>query len=464
MLFNSVEFGLFFVAIVAVYYGIVPRGWLRARKGVLLAASYAFYASWNPVFVLLLAFSTLLDFSLGLGMARAGTHALRRGLMSVSLVGNLGLLAVFKYGGFLAESVGPLFASEPPEGVLWLVHITVPLGISFYTFQTLSYSIDVYRRERAPERNLLDFALYVSFFPQLLAGPIVRASQLLPQLATLRTPRPADVEQGLARMGFGLFKKVVLADTLAAYVDTVFAAPGDALGGNVLLAVYAYAFQIYFDFSGYCDIAIGLGLLFGIQLPENFRRPYRAASIREFWQRWHMTLSSWLRDYLYIPLGGNRRGATRTAINLMVTMLLGGLWHGAAWHFVVWGGYHGMLLLTYRAWFARRRPTTPLLVRRVVTFHLVCVGWLLFRLPGMGEVTRAFGSMFGGGFDASVDAQRTLLLVAVVGASTLSTMPVTIVERFPRWPAWIQGATYAVLACVLFLTSAASQRFIYFQF
>ncbi len=464
MLFNSVEFGLFFAGVVAIYYGLVPRGWLRTRKGVLLLASYAFYVSWNPIFVLLLLASTLLDFCLGLAMGRAARSAVRRVLVTVSLMGNLGLLAVFKYGGFLTETVGALLAAEPPEGALWLLHLTVPLGISFYTFQTLSYSIDVYRGERAPERNLLDFALYVSFFPQLLAGPIVRAGELLPQLATLRPPRAEDVERGLARIGAGLFKKVVLADTLAAYVDPVFAAPGDAPGGNVLLAAYAYAFQIYFDFSGYCDIAIGLGVLFGIRLPENFRRPYRAASIREFWQRWHITLSSWLRDYLYIPLGGNRRGATRTAANLMVTMLLGGLWHGAAWHFVVWGGYHGLLLLAHRAWCAGRVAVTPLLPRRMVTFHLVVLGWLLFRLPALEEVGRALGSVASGGFDPSVEALRTLVIVAAACASTLSMAPVALSESFLRWPPWLQGATYAVLAYVLFLTAATSQRFIYFQF
>ncbi len=389
MLFNSVEFAVFLVAVATVHFVLLARASATARKAFLLIASYAFYASYNPPCTLLLAFSTLVDWFVARAMVSARTVPSRRALLLVSLVVNLGMLAVFKYGDFVIENVA-LVLGTSGQGAPAGLGIFLPVGISFYTFQTLSYTIDVYRGDLRPARNLLDFALYVSFFPQLVAGPIVRAADFLPQLATMRDPGAERLEYGLLRIASGLVKKIVLADTLGAWADVVFGESGSTGGLETLVGVYAYAYQIYFDFSGYSDIAIGLGALFGLRIPENFDRPYLADSPRDFWRRWHISLSTWLRDYLYIPLGGNRAGRGGVARNLMITMLLGGLWHGAAWTYVAWGGYHGLLLVVQRGWEAVRRehwPAMPRLARQVATFHLVVLGWILFRAPSLGAAT-----------------------------------------------------------------------------
>ena len=349
MLFNSIEFIVFLAVVLLGHFALIPRRLPRLRKGFLLVVSYGFYMAWNPPFGLLLLFSTVLDFSVAQWMERAATPGRRKALLGLSLIGNLGVLGFFKYRDFVLETLYALFGAalwpvQPPA-----LDLVLPIGISFYTFQTLSYAIDVYRGSQRAARSFLDFALYISFFPQLVAGPIVRSSVFLPQLR--RAPRVAtyDVEAALVRIGSGLVKKVVFADVLGGYVDPVFSSPDTYGGLNLLLAVYAYAFQIYFDFSGYSDIAIGLARLFGYRIPENFDRPYLAASPREFWRRWHISLSTWLRDYLYVSLGGNRVPAVRVQLNLMITMLLGGLWHGANWNFVLWGGFHGFLLSLQRA-------------------------------------------------------------------------------------------------------------------
>ncbi len=467
MLFNSSEFGVFLAAVLAIYYLLIPERRVRARRLFLVFASYFFYMSWSPLFGLLLLASTLLDYSVGLRLARAAVPWRRRALVALSLTGNLGLLGFFKYGTFLAENfrfVAVAFGASPSPHVF---DIAVPIGISFYTFQSLSYSLDVYRRVQAPTKSLLDFALYVSFFPQLVAGPIVRSRVFLPQLAAQAKSSGPDVEYGLMRIGTGLIKKVVFADVLAGYVDPVFANPEGYTGLNLLLAVYAYAYQIYFDFSGYSDIAIGLGRLFGFRIPENFDRPYLAADPREFWRRWHISLSTWLRDYLYISLGGNRRSRGRTAVNLGVTMLLGGLWHGAAWNFLIWGAYHGVWLLIHRALAAARepeRPRLPLAVRRIATFHGVCLGWVVFRAESLPDVIAVLRGLGAWGYVATTEGGRALLILLVaVGLHTL-TSRVGWRERFTRAPAWIQGVSYAAIGVLVFLFSPLTQRFIYFQF
>ncbi|HKX46709.1 MAG TPA: MBOAT family O-acyltransferase, partial [Planctomycetota bacterium] len=380
MNFDSPEFLVFLPAVVLAYALLAGR--LRSRHALLLAASYLFYMSWSWRYAGLIAFSTLLDYAIALRLGREERTRSRHLLLLASLVVNLGLLGLFKYFNFFADSADGLVHWLGLDWELPHHQLLLPVGISFYTFQTLSYTIDVYWRRLEPERDLVRFALFVSFFPQLVAGPIVRAADFLPQLRADRDATAERVRWGLARIFRGLAKKVLVADLLASLaVDRVFAEP-EAFGSlGLALALYAYAFQIYADFSGYSDIAIGAAALLGFRIPENFDRPYRARNVREFWTRWHISLSTWLRDYLYIPLGGNRGDKLRTARNLLLTMGLGGLWHGAAWNFVLWGVYHGVLLVLARGIARGGAPASAARVwfERAVCFHLVLFGWLLFR-------------------------------------------------------------------------------------
>jgi D-alanyl-lipoteichoic acid acyltransferase DltB (MBOAT superfamily) len=472
VLFNSPEFAVFLAFVLLVWSALRAldarsrRGTRTATRAWLLVASYAFYMSWNPLFVLLIVFSTLLDFALALRLEASQREGERRLLVLASCLGNLGVLGFFKYGSFAWGSASALLGFDyRPGDVAWL-DVALPVGISFYTFQTLSYTIDVYRRQQPATRNLLDFAVYVSFFPQLVAGPIVRARQLLPQIETPRSPRAAEVEAGIARIVTGLVKKVVFADGLGAWVDLVHADPASADGITAALAIYAYAFQIYFDFSGYTDMAIGTAKLFGISLPENFDRPFRAASLQEFWRRWHITLSTWLRDYLYIPLGGNRTG--HTAVNLFVTMLLGGLWHGAAWTFVLWGALHGALLGVERALRARGvGAALPDWTKRVITFHLVAVAFTLFRATSVGaffDVMAALGRPGTWALPSDPTALHAFGLLAIAAALHLLSPATFVRERLVRLPAWSQGVVYAAALVLVFLSAPATARFIYFQF
>ena len=465
MLFNSIEF-VVFLSLVLLVYGSTPRHLWRVRKGILVAASYAFYMSWRPAYGALLGVATLLGFVLPRLMEGARTLGQRRALLAGAVIANLALLGFFKYGAFLmrnvAELLRPLLGSvQVPD-----VGVALPVGISFYTFESLAYAIDVYRGMPAC-RSLLDFTLFLSFFPHLVAGPIVRPGPFLAQLKRPPTVSEAQIEEALGRIATGLAKKILLADSLGGYVDVVFGAPALSGGGDLLLAVYAYAFQIYFDFSGYTDIAIGVAALFGLRLPENFDRPYLAASPREFWRRWHISLSTWLRDYLYVPLGGSRGSAARTYVNLFLTMLLGGLWHGASWTFVVWGGYHGVLLAADRFVIGDRdlgASRAALAWRRVLTFHLVCGGWILFRAPTLTDaatIVRGFASL---AFAPSWLAIQTLVIVAFAVLLHHGQPAPRWRAGFARLSPGLQGASYAVLAAVLFLCSPASQRFIYFQF
>jgi alginate O-acetyltransferase complex protein AlgI len=465
MLFNSTDFLLFYLAVLAVYWGLAVTGAWRLRKVVLLVASYLFYASWSPPFVLLLLATTLVDFSVALRLRAAASARRRRQWILLSLTANLGVLAYFKYGRFLFENVWWAFGDT--SSMPAFLQITLPLGISFYTFQSVSYTIDVYRGVVAPTRSFPDFALYVAFFPQLVAGPIVRAGTFLPQLARSRRVSSADAERALMLIALGLFKKVVCADVLGEYVDQVFGAIDQHRGLNLLVAIYAYAFQIYFDFSGYSDMAIGLAALLGFHLPVNFHLPYAAQNPSEFWQRWHISLSTWLRDYLYIPLGGNRHGEAWTYRNLMITMLLGGLWHGAAWHFVAWGAYHGLLLVGHRRYLlARPRRETPLavLLRRLAMFHLACAGWVFFRAPSLAESIRFFRNLLEPGLVVS----PTFLRALAWSAAALAIHQLVADRRpgrvFLESPPLLQATVYAAVVVLVFLFSPTSQRFIYFQF
>ncbi len=380
MVFNSLQFALFLPAVVGVYWSLRARGQLW----LILVASYVFYGYWDWRFLSLLVLSTLVDYSVGRGLGSDRSERSRRRLLWVSLVVNLGVLAGFKYADFFVDSAVELLETAGLSAQRPVLEVVLPVGISFYTFQTMSYTIDVYRRRLEPIDDLLTFAVYVAFFPQLVAGPIERAGRLLPQLAGERTRPDADgVAGALSLIALGLFKKVVVGDMLAAAIDREFADPTGRPTLALLFAMYGFALVIYADFSGYSDIARGSARLLGVELVRNFEQPYLSRNITEFWRRWHISLSDWLRDYLYIPLGGNRGGRLRTYRNLALTMLLGGLWHGASWTFVVWGGAHGLLLalerLTGRSAPTREQVGPGDLGSILLTFHAVSVIWILFR-------------------------------------------------------------------------------------
>jgi len=485
MLFNSLYFLVFLTIVLTVYHGVLRS--FAARKLFLLAVSWTFYASWSPRFLLLLIATTYVDFELARAIHRAregGALRRSRALLVTSLVINLGLLAFFKYGRFFYESAGTVVGLPPPP---WFLSVVVPLGISFYTFHSISYVVDTYRGIRPPTDSFPDFALYVAFFPQLIAGPITRWGFFGPQLAEKPHVGMARIEASLFLLAVGYVKKVVCADSLGGFVDGVYGEIGAAGSVELLVAFYAYAFQIYFDFSGYTDIAMGVAGLLGFRLPENFRHPYLAESPSEFWRRWHISLSTWLRDYLYIPLGGNRGSALRTYANLLITMLLGGLWHGAAWTFVLWGAFHGIWLALHRAasgrdwWRTSLRagatnatdagtpdglvtPRTPRWLRRMVTFHLVSVAWVLFRAGSLADVAAFFSGLFSGRFMQGPFPLGPVVLI-LLGAATHG-----LAVRFELATVWrlvprpLQGAAYGLVIVLIGLFSAQSGRFIYFQF
>ena len=392
MLFNSWQFLVFAALVFPLYYAL-PHRW---QNRMLLAASYVFYGAWDYRFLALIALSTAVDYVAARGIASAADQRRRRVWLVLSLVTNLGLLGFFKYFNFFVASATDALAALGLDPGSLRLDIVLSVGISFYTFQTLSYTIDVYRGKLEPIRSLRDFALFVAYFPQLVAGPIERATRLLPQIVERRRLSIDMLHKGVWLITWGLFKKAVIANNLAIVVDRTFASGTGATGAEYLIAIYAFAFQIYCDFSGYSDIARGLAALMGIDLMVNFNHPYAATSPRDFWRRWHISLSTWLRDYLYIPLGGSRGTSARTYTALLLTMLLGGVWHGANWTFVVWGLYHGALLAAHR-WISLdagwRLPDTRAtrIASRVVVFHLVCLGWLFFRAESM---TQVFGMMW----------------------------------------------------------------------
>jgi len=457
----------------------------RARSLFLLLASAVFYGSWDIRFLALLVGSVFVDFFVALAVARA-EGARRKRLLLISISFNLGVLAFFKYAGFFVESAAALLTRLGVTTSAPVLEIVLPVGISFYTFQTLSYTVDVYRKRLPPSRDLLDFALYVMFFPQLVAGPIERAERLLPQMqAVSREPWRPDLT-GLGLIALGLFKKIVLADGVRSYAVAL-SAPDRAYPAALWFATYAFAFQIYWDFSGYSDIAVGLARLLGVDLMSNFRAPYAATGPSDFWRRWHISLSEWLRDYLYIPLGGNRGGELRTQRNLFLTMLLGGLWHGAAWHFVLWGAFHGLLLVVARA-LARRWPRTLQLAERrwfrpvqsLAFFHVTCLGWALFRAPTLDACVQAWHKLllFEGlqlrawlGHLATLKELRPAALwfgVFVLAWLFQYLQPRSskeLVAQLWRWPLLPRALAVASLAYLAMLLAPLSPpAFIYFQF
>src|SRR5215210_2878088 len=417
MVFNSLHFVWFFLAVYTMYRLLPHRG----QNWLLLVASYYFYAAWDWRFLALLAASTIVDYSCGLLLDRTEALTKRRMLLSASLGFNLTLLGFFKYFNFFADSLHALLLAAGWSMDFVTLRILLPVGISFYTFVTMSYVIDVYRREIQPTRNIVNFAVFVAYFPHLVAGPILRASRLLPQIELPRGITAEQVRDGLWLIAWGFFQKIFVADNLAPLANSVFD-PGAAPAGiNVLLGVYAFAFQIYGDFAGYSNIARGTSKLMGIELLENFRFPYLVLTPQAFWRHWHISLSTWLRDYLYKPLGGSRGSAWLTRRNLLITMLLGGLWHGAAWTFILWGLYHGLLLVLYRPFesvFApasaapepnRRFGATGRVGAWFLMFHLTCFGWLIFRAPSLAKLRDLTHGLFAGFQPSTLDVTGILI-------------------------------------------------------
>ncbi|MCC6524886.1 MAG: MBOAT family protein, partial [Polyangiaceae bacterium] len=467
MLFNSPEFALFLVAVLLLYWALRHR--VQARLWVLLVASYYFYACWDVRFLLLLFGITLVDWALALALSRARPGAWRAVACAAGIGLNLGLLGFWKYTDFVLDNLRVPLASLGVR-VPASLGLVLPVGVSFFTFQGISYLVDVYRGDVAAERSLFRFALYKAFFPQLVAGPIVRARDIVAQFAAPFRLSGRDFGAALELVLGGLVKKVVLADFLAAnLVDRVFDFPERFSSLEVAAAVYGYGLQIYGDFSGYTDIAIGVARLFGFELRPNFRLPYQADGLQDFWRRWHISLSSWLRDYLYVPLGGSRHGSLRTVAALLATMLLGGLWHGARWSFVWWGALHGVGLALERVWRQARgeRRLVPRPVRVLLTLHFVLGAWVLFRCQDLGAAGAVFGRILA--FEPGV---RNLPF-AVVGLLALGWVACFLPERwrvrtadlFARAPAVAQAAAVVgVLYLLRHFAGSAPAPFIYFQF
>ena len=470
MLFNSFEFFLFLPVVLVLYWTV-----LRSRRlPLLLVASYVFYGAWDWRFLGLLLLSTITDFQVGKWLERSTDPRSRRLGLVLSLFVNLGVLAFFKYFNFFIDSAVSLFGDAGLNIDGPALRIVLPVGISFYTFQTLAYTIDVYRGKAAAEHHFMTFAVYVSFFPQLVAGPIERAQRLIPQLVAPASRFTYErFRAGAFLILLGLFKKVAIADGLAPYVEQAFGGSAEAGWIQLVVGVYAFAFQIYGDFSGYTDIARGAAQLLGIDLMINFNQPYLSRNITNFWRTWHISLSTWLRDYLYIPLGGNRRGGLFTYRNLMITMLLGGLWHGAAWTFVVWGALHGVYLAAHRRFRSRspREATDRFIWRDILpafaTFQLVALSWIFFRADSFTQAFEVLGgiaSLRPGPVD--VDA---LIILAIFGTATIA---IDLVQRnklshthILSWPAAARGFAYATMAIAVFVFAGDQPvPFIYFQF
>ena len=472
MIFTSFEFIAFFVLLL-ILRSLMTN--FTAEKWLLLIASWLFYMSWNPPFVLLLIFTSTLDFFAGRWMEKSASQRTRRLLLTSSLIANLGVLAYFKYTNFFLETWHGLLGSFGITFDPVLLNIILPAGISFFTFQSMSYTIDVYRRAIPACRSLRDFLLFVAFFPQLLAGPIVRAAELLPQLLERRRASGRDLESGLALFALGAIKKLVVSDQIAGHVDLIFTHPGNYDALSLLFGAIGFGLQIYCDFSGYSDMAIGCARMMGYEFPINFRMPYSSTSVTEFWRRWHISLSTWLRDYLYISLGGNRRGPTRTHINLMLTMLLGGLWHGASWNFVIWGGLHGLGLILHKTWRSMLGKHVAILDSSrfasfagwLFTMSLVLTGWIFFRAYGLHDATAMLTRILT--WDTSgirLLSPQIFMSLAIVAGAHLS------VSKDSNWTVWIversmpvRAIAYTVLLMtILCLGARESAPFIYFQF
>ena len=486
MLFNSFVFPVFFLTVWVLYLCLKHR----PQNVLLVFASYFFYGWWDWRFLSLLFISTITDFLITRAMGKCGPNrqGTKKSLLILSLVTSLGILGFFKYFNFFADSFCRVVAPLGLHPDFITLNILLPVGISFYTFQTMAYTIDVYRGKDKVCKNFIDFALYVAYFPQLVAGPIERSTNLIPQIQKRRTVTRTMIYSAVQLILMGYFKKVFIADGVAPIVNECFNTPDNFGGITLLLGVYLFAFQIYGDFSGYTDIARGVSRLFGIELMLNFRQPYLSANITDFWRRWHISLSQWLRDYLYIPLGGNRKGKIRTYINNMTTMLLGGLWHGAALSFIVWGGLHGIYLAIHKWWLGDRKAETAspwILPRSTVvgtpslwnmgvrlakvfcTFNLVCLAWIFFRAPGCTAALGYIVKILKGGRDGIDDVWLYFVVYGscVLVIDILCTVQKSEVPFTEKWSPILRGLGYACLLFLLvFIGENDVQPFIYFQF
>lgn len=471
MLFNSLSFMVFLVIVLALYYSKLLN-WTN-KKRMLLFASYMFYGLWNPPLVILLWISTVVDWTAGKRLAVEVNGRKRKFWLLLSMFVNLGFLAFFKYGDFILEnfvtivnSLGIDFEARPMD-------IILPMGISFYTFQTMSYTIDMYKRKIEPARTFLDFALYVTFFPQLVAGPIVRAKDLISQFYDEKRATYNQFVWGVFLLTIGIFQKVVLADTLLSGVaDDVFGSSKLLHGIDAWTGTLAFSGQIFFDFAGYSTCAIGIALMLGIILPDNFKYPYASLGFSDFWKRWHISLSSWLKDYLYIPLGGNRHGITRMYVALMLTMLIGGLWHGAAWTFIVWGGLHGIYLILERL----QRKYLPFKITKwnglflaFTTFSCVNITWVFFRAREFDTAWNMIKSMFymQSNSEKILDSFSIVKVCVVIGLLFLChwfMRNTSMREVSQRTSPWVLGIVWAALFFLIVIAQGSGEQFIYFQF
>ncbi|MHA4809204.1 MBOAT family O-acyltransferase [Flavitalea flava] len=483
MVFNSYTFIVFF-AIILVLHNL-PFSW-KTKKINLLLASYIFYAAWNPPFILLLWLSTIVDYFVGRALYTQPNRTKRHLLLVVSLIGNLGMLCFFKYGAFLLDNFVSLTHLMGIDFHPARPNIILPAGISFYTFTTLCYTIDMYHRKSKPVKSLLDFSLFVTFFPHLVAGPIVRPPQLVPQFEVPGKATQKQLLDGLFLLTLGLFMKVVVADSmLAATADSVFNAPGKMPAIDAWSGVLAFSGQIFFDFAGYSTCAIGVALCLGFVLPQNFNYPYAATGFADFWRRWHITLSTWLRDYLYIPLGGNRNGATKMYMALMLTMLIGGLWHGANWTFVVWGGLHGLYLWVERFFkktnanvtadengvrlVNRESPLNNNYFYALFTFLLINVTWVFFRASSFSQAGHILSSMFSfSNIGRPLLDTLSIIKVAIIIPLMLLChwlMRNTSILKVAHKTSWVGlGLVWAVLVLFIVFSQESGSSFIYFQF
>lgn len=475
MLFCSGSFALFLAVLLCVYWALP---WQRCRVWLLVGASFYFYATWNKWLAIILCVSTFVDYLLARAIERTQAPRLRKSLVCISLFSNLGLLCYFKYANFFLISLDEALIAAGSRQWFNTLQIILPIGISFYTFEAINYTVDVYRRKVPAERNLGHFLLFILFFPHLVAGPIVRARDFLPQIKRRKRFSWPRMHLGAQFFFLGLIKKLAIADRMAMYADPVFSDPQSYGSATVGLAAIAYALQIYCDFSGYTDMAIGTAHMLGYKLSQNFNIPYVSLNVSEFWHRWHISLSSWLRDYLFIPLGGSRGGTWSTYRNLLLTMTLGGLWHGASWTFVIWGVLHGVLLIVHKMFqgFCAVRPrlerllhSAPgTLLRLLLTFVSVCVGWVFFRAATF-SIAMAFLQRLASFQRVSIadPAPRTPILTAIAVVILCH-----IVRHFNLWPKWqvripasMLGFSYAAaVTLALMLAPSGNKPFIYFQF
>ena len=466
MIFNSVAFLIFFVIVFSTYW-LIPSKKIKWQNLLLLVASYVFYGWWDWRFLSLIAFSTLLDYVVGLQIQKSTSK--KKMFLTISLISNLGLLCVFKYFNFFIDSWVNLWSLFGYDMSVSTLNIILPVGISFYTFQTMSYSIDIYRGELKPSKNFIEFATFVSFFPQLVAGPIERASNLLPQLAQERKMSLTRFKEGVFQILIGFFRKVVVADAIGAMIDGIYNSPDIHNSSSLVMALVLYSFQIYFDFSGYSDIAIGTAKILGFDFKRNFNLPYFSVSITEFWRKWHISLSTWLRDYLYIPLGGNKKGIRIQYRNLFITMLLGGLWHGSSWNFVIWGAIHGILLSLEKRF--QLIPKQYTILKNIFIFSLVSLVWVFFRALSFDDSILIFTKLVKGPYLSPYIGNISKLITLLYGLALALAFDVYLFKKDIYLEAFgsklkttnfVLISTFILINIILFYSSASN--FIYFQF